>query len=633
MSGPSDPSGVTRERHSRAQAGLPEDDGADADNAARGLVAPAPEDLEIRDADGRVLWSLADYAFLRESEQAPPSVHPALWRLARLNLAAGLYEVAPGVYQVRGYDISNMTLIEGREGVIVVDPLVSPETASAALALYREHRGDRPVTAVLHTHSHIDHFGGISGVLGDEEVPVWAPERFTEEAVSENVIGGPAMARRAGYMYGSSLERGPLGQVDVGIGKGVSSGSPSLRPVTDVVMATGQEAEIDGVRFEFQLVPETEAPAELNFFLPETGALCVVETASHVLHNILTIRGAQVRDALWWSQCLNETIELFGDRADVLFAGHHWPTWGRKEIVAFLAEQRDLYRYLHDQAIRLSGTGLTGEEIAEELELPDSLASLWHARGAYGSVRHNARGIYQRYFGVYDGNPVNLDPLPPVAAAERYVRAVGGSARALEIARQALEEGDERWAATLAGHVVFADPENREARELQAEAFEQLGYQTENATWRNAYLSGARELRDGVPEHLLRAQAPDIVRALDTGQLFDAMATRMNGVRAAQAPLVVGWDFTDTGERWTIRVSSGALSTVRGKIADDAQATVTTTRETLDSLILQETDPVEAFSSGAIAVEGDGMVLGAFLGLLEEPDPRFPIVTPRATGS
>ncbi len=629
MGGPSEPSAHTRERNSRALAELPGDDGADAANAERGLVAAAPEDLEITTEDGRVVWSLAPYAFLRESEEAPESVHPALWRLARLNLTAGLYEVAEGVFQVRGYDISNMTLVEGEKGVIVVDPLVSPETAAAALALYREHRGERPVTAVLHTHSHIDHFGGVAGVIGDEAVPVWAPEGFTAAAVSENVIGGPAMARRAGYMYGAGLERGPLGQVDVGIGKGVSSGSPSLRAVTNEVTATGQTEVIDGVTFEFQLVPETEAPAELNFFLPQSGALCVVETATHVLHNILTIRGAEVRDALWWSQCLNETIELYGDRSQVLFAGHHWPTWGQPEIVAFLAQQRDLYRFLHDQSIRLSGQGLTGEEIAEELELPPSLAALWHTRGAYGSLRHNARAVYQRYFGVYDGNPVNLDPLPPTSAAKRYVEAIGGGAKALELAREALDGGDERWAATLAGHVVFAEPASVAARELQAEAFEQLAYQTENATWRNAYLSGAMELREGIPEGGLRAQTPDIVRALDTGQLFDAMATRMDGHRAAQAPLVLAWDFTDTGEQWTLRVGNGALSSVRGRISDDAQATVTTTRETLNSLILQEIDPMEAFSSGAIAVEGDGMALAGFLGLLEEPNPRFPIVTPR----
>ena len=629
MSGPSDPSAHTRERHRRALDGLPTDDGSDAANAARGLVAAAPDDLEITADDGRVIWSLAPYAFLREAAEAPESVHPALWRLARLNLAAGLYEVAPGVYQVRGYDISNMTLIEGDEGVIVVDPLVSPQTAAAALALYREHRGERPVTAVLHTHSHIDHFGGIAGVLGDEPVPIWAPEGFTAAAVSENVIGGPAMARRAGYMYGAALERGPRGQVDVGIGKGVSSGSPSLRPVTDEVTETGQKAVIDGVEFEFQLVPETEAPAELNFFLPATGALCVVETASHVMHNILTIRGAEVRDALWWSQCLGETIELFADRSQVLFAGHHWPTWGREEIVEFLAAQRDLYRFIHDQAIRLAGQGLTGEEIAEEIELPPALADLWHTRGAYGSLRHNSRAVYQKYFGVYDGNPVNLDPLPPAVAAARYVEAIGGPGRALELAREALAGGDERWAATLAGHVVFAEPGNAAARELQAEAFEQLGYQTENATWRNAYLSGAAELRDGVPEHGLRAQAPDIVRSLETGQLFDAMASRMDGRRAAESPLALGWNFTDTGELWTLRVQNGALSLVAGRIGDDVQATVTTTRKTLNSLILQEIDPIEAFSSGAIAVEGDGMALGGFLGLLEEPDPRFPIVTPR----
>ncbi len=632
MIAPQDPSEQTRKRHAAALAALPADHGEDAANAARGLIAAAPDDLQIVNDKGRVIWSLADYAFLRESDEAPPSVHPALWRIARLNMNAGLYELADGVYQVRGYDISNMALIEGDSGVIVVDPLVSPQCAAAALALYREHRGERSVSAVLHTHSHIDHFGGVRGVIGDgDNVPIWAPQGFTDAAVSENVIAGSVMVRRAGYMYGSALPRGPQGQLDVGIGKAVSTGSPSLLTVTDEVTTTGQQAVIDGVQFEFQMVPETEAPAELNFFLPQRGALCVVETASHVLHNILTIRGAEVRDALWWSQCLNETIELYGERAEVLFAGHHWPTWGREQLVEFLSDQRDLYRFLHDQTIGLASQGFNGEEIAERIKLPESLAALWHTRGAYGSLRHNSRGIYQRYFGVYDGNPVNLDPLEPVAAAQRYLSAIGGAERALELATQALADGDERWAATLAGHVVFAEPQNTAARELQAAAFEQLGYQTENATWRNAYLSGAQELRDGVGEGTLRAQSPDIVRSLQTGQLFDAIGTRINAKRAAAAgELVVAWDFTDIGEQWTLRVRNASLSTVEGVIAADAQATIKTTRATLNSLILQEIDPIEAFSSGAITVDGDPLALASFLGLLDDPGADFPIVLPRS---
>ena len=629
MADPQDPSEATAQRHAEALASLPDDDGSSAANAARGLITAAPSELQIKDEEGRVLWSLAEYGFLEPAE-APESVHPALWRLARLNMNAGLFEVAEGVYQVRGYDISNMTLIEGDEGVIVVDPLVSPECAAAALALYRDARGERKVNAVLHTHSHVDHFGGIRGVLSEgEEVPIWAPAGFTDAAVSENVIAGSVMVRRAAYMYGSNLPRGPRGQVDVAIGKGVSTGRPSLMAITDEVTETGQQATIDGVLFEFQMVPETEAPAELNFFLPERGALCIAETATQVLHNILTIRGAQVRDALWWSQCITESIELFGSRTEVLFAGHHWPTWGNAEVTEFLSEQRDLYRFLHDQTIRLAGEGLNGEEIAERIELPERLAALWHTRSAYGSMRHNARGIYQRYFGVYDGNPVNLDPLTPSDAGSRYVEAIGGGERALEIAAQALESGDERWAATLAGHVVFAEPENAAARELQAAAFEQLGYQTENATWRNAYLTGASELRDGVSSESLRAQAPDIVRALSTGQLFDAMGTRINGERAAENDLIVAWNFTDIDEQWTLRVTNGALSTVAGRLDESAGATVTTTRATLNSLILQEIDAIEAFSSGAISVDGDPMALAGFLGLLDDPPHDFPIVTPR----
>ena len=629
MADPQDPSEATAQRHAEALASLPADDGSGAANSARGLITAAPSDLQIKNGEGRILWSLAEYGFL-EADEAPESVHPALWRLARLNMNAGLFEVAEGVYQVRGYDISNMTLVEGDEGVIVVDPLVSPECAAAALALYREARGERKVTAVLHTHSHVDHFGGIRGVLSEgEEVPIWAPAGFTDAAVSENVIAGSVMVRRAAYMYGSNLPRGPRGQVDVAIGKGVSTGRPSLMAITDEVTETGQQATIDGVLFEFQMVPETEAPAELNFFLPERGALCIVETATQVLHNILTIRGAQVRDALWWSQCIDQSIELFGSRTEVLFAGHHWPTWGNAEVTEFLSAQRDLYRFLHDQTIRLAGEGLNGEEIAERIELPERLAALWHTRSAYGSMRHNARGIYQRYFGVYDGNPVNLDPLAPSDAGSRYVKAIGGGERALEVAAQALAEGDERWAATLAGHVVFAEPENAAARELQAAAFEQLGYQTENATWRNAYLTGASELRDGVSSESLRAQAPDIMRALPTGQLFDAMGTRINGERAAGNDLIVAWNFTDIDEQWTLRVTNGALSTVAGRLDQNAGAIVTTTRATLNSLILQEIDAIEAFSSGAISVDGDPMALAGFLGLLDDPPHDFPIVTPR----
>ncbi len=632
MTQPKDATPATRELLAAALAALPPDDGSAARDAARGLVAAAPDPLVITAAGGAVVWRLDDYGFLA-GEQAPDTVHPALWRMARLNLGAGLYEVAPGVYQVRGYDLSNMTLVEGEHGVIVVDPLISTECAAAALALYRTARGERAVTAVLYTHSHVDHFGGVRGVVDEADVrsgavPVWAPARFLEHAVSENVLAGIAMSRRAAYMYGAGLERGPRGQVDAGIGKTTSTGTVTLIAPTREVTDTGQEELLDGVRFVFQMVPDTEAPAELNFLLPERRALCVVETATQTLHNVLTIRGAQVRDALWWSQCLNETIERFAGEADVLFAGHHWPTWGAEQIVAFLRVQRDLYRVLHDQTLQLSSRGLTGPEIAEALELPAELAEHWSTRGHYGSLRHNARGVYQRYFGVYDGNPVNLDPLPPEAAGARYVEALGGAEATLRLAREAHERGEDRWAATLASHVVFADPANADARALEADALEQLGYRTENATWRNAYLVGARELRSGTVEGTPTDSGGDVGRALPTGLLFDAMGVRLDGPGAAEQRIVLNWDFTDTGEQWVVTVEHGALSTVQGRLDPAAQATLTLERAALDRVLLGESDVMAELTAGTIVVGGDGMALGAFLGLLDQGDPRFAIVTP-----
>ena len=632
MSPRHDASPHTRERHAAALAALPPEDGRDLESARHGLLAAAPPDLTITAPDGRVVWSLADYAFLRESETAPDTVHPALWRVARLNLEAGLYEVADGVYQVRGYDLSNMAIVEGQRGVVVVDPLISAECAAAALSLYREHRGERPVTAVLYTHSHVDHFGGVRGVVDSSalerrEVELWAPDGFLEHAVSENVLAGVPMSRRATYMYGAALDRGPRGQLDAAIGKTTSTGRVTLLAPTHIVTQDGQQATIDGVRFEFQLVPETEAPAELNFLLPERRALCVVETATHTLHNILTIRGAQVRDALWWSKCLDASRERFAARADVLFAGHHWPTFGSEEIERFLAAQRDLYRFLHDQTLRLANSGLTGPEIAETLELPRSLSSLWHTRGHYGSLRHNGRAVYQRYFGVYDGNPVNLDPLPPEEAGRRYVDALGGPERVVELARAALEAGDERWAATLASHAVFADGGNTAAREVEADALEQLGYQTENATWRNAYLQGARELHEG-PVVAPTDPGGDVARAIATAQLFDALGVRLDGLRAAEQPLVLNWEFPDIAERWVVRVQHGALSATPGDHDPRADATVRLDREVLNRILLGESDALGEVQAGRIAVEGDGGKLGTFLGLLVASDPGFAIVTP-----
>jgi alkyl sulfatase BDS1-like metallo-beta-lactamase superfamily hydrolase len=554
--------------------------------------------------------------------------------MAQLNAMHGLFEVVPGVYQVRGYDLSNVTFVEGRRGVIVVDPLISAECAAAALELYRRHRGERPVTAVMYTHSHVDHFGGVNGVVSHAavqagEVPVWAPVGFLEHAVSENVLAGTAMGRRAEYMFASRLPRGPLGQVDAGIGKRSSSGTITLIPPTHEVAATAQEEQIDDVRFVFQLVPESEAPAEMNFHLPGLRALCVAENATHSMHNVLTPRGALVRDALRWSKYLGETVELFGQDSEVMFAQHHWPRWGRDRIARFLSCHRDLYRYLHDQTLRLANRGYTPTEIAAEVTLPPTLAGTWSCRGYYGTVSHNVRAVFQRYLGFFDGNPARLDPLPPEELAGRYVKLAGGLHRLLADARQALERGEYRWVAEIGSHAVFFDEHCAEARALLADALEQLGYQAESAVWRNLYLAGARELREGPPERARerRVGSADVARALSIEQLWDALGARLDGPRAWDRRIVIGWHFTDAHEQWTVTVENGALSAVRA-LAPDVQATVTLTRAALDSILLGEGEAAKLFTSGAMAVVGDGAKLAELMGLLDEGDPVFPIVTP-----
>ncbi|HEX6228883.1 MAG TPA: alkyl sulfatase dimerization domain-containing protein [Solirubrobacterales bacterium] len=620
----------TAERNREAIASLPRDDEADLSEAMRGLVAPFDPPV-VKGTDGRPAWELESYGFL--DDEAPDTAHPSLWRQARLNRIAGLFELAPGIFQLRGFDLSNMHVIEGDEGIVVVDPLISAETAAAALAFYREHRGERPVTGMLFTHSHVDHFGGAGGILSEEDVeagriPVLAPARFLKEAVSENVFAGPAMARRAGYMYGALLERGPEGQLTAGLGQTTSLGTITLvRPNLEIA-ETGREEVVDGVRMTFQLTPETEAPAEMNFHLPGHGALCIADNAARSMHNLLTLRGALVRDPRIWAHHLDEAIELFGADAELLFSGHHWPCWGRERIVDFLTKQRDLYAYLHDQTLRLLNRGHTGPEIAEMLELPPSLSHEWHCREYYGSVSHNVKAIYQRYMGWFDGNPAHLWEHPPRERARRYVEFMGGAEAALEKARASFEQGDYRWVAEVVNHIVFAEPENREARELQADALEQLGYGAENATWRNFFLMGARELREGVSGTPTAAAPPDFVKHLPVSELLDAMAIRLNGPRAWDRHLRIDWVVTNPDEEHAITVRNGVLRHRTGRHDPSADATLVIERYALDQLLLEAADVGELAAQGRLRVEGDGEKLGELLGLLDEPDPGFAIVTP-----
>jgi alkyl sulfatase BDS1-like metallo-beta-lactamase superfamily hydrolase len=606
---------------------LPFDDRSDFDDARRGQLAP-PSDGVVRGTDGRMVWDLDAYAFLLD-EDCPATANPSLWRQAQLNAIAGLFEVVPGVYQVRGVDLSNMTLVEGEGGVLVIDPLISVETAEAALALYRQHRGERPVAGVLYTHSHVDHFGGVRGVIGDgDDVPVIAPAGFLDHAVSENVYAGPAMTRRAAYMYGNLLDPGPTGQLGTGLGLATSTGRVSLVAPTVDITETGQELTVDGIRMEFQLTPGTEAPAEMNFLLVDHRALCAAENATHNLHNVVTLRGALVRDARAWSRYLDEAVDRFGDRLDVVFAQHHWPRWGRERALDLLEKQRDLYGYLHDQTLRLLNQGYTAAEIAERIELPPSLAREWHCRGYYGSVSHNVKAVYQRYLGWFDGNPAHLWPHPPEEAARRYVDFMGGADEVLRKAEASLADGDLRWVAEVTSHVVFADPANTTARELLARAFDQLGYGSENATWRNFFLSGALELRGGVVRSADRAASADLLGALSVEHVFDSLAVRVDGSKAADLSLTVAWHFTEPEGRYLMRLSNGVLSHRPGREGDEADATIRLARSALDDLLTNRVALDELLTSGRLVLEGDVAALGSLFGVLDHPDPGFAIVTP-----
>lgn len=606
---------------------LPFDDTADFADADRGFIA-ALSPCVITAADGRVVWDNDAYAFL--GGQAPASVHPSLWRQSSLAAKQGLYEVVSGIYQVRGFDLSNVTFVETDTGVIVIDPLVSTEVAAAALQLYREHRGgDRPVVAVIYTHSHVDHFGGVLGVTSQAEVDsgavaVLAPEGFTEHAVQENVYAGPAMTRRATYMYGSLLPRGPRDQVGCGLGQAASTGEVAIIVPTVDIRATGETHIIDGVEIEFQMAPGTEAPAEMHFYFPGFRALCMAENATHNLHNLLTLRGALVRDPRAWAGYLTEAIDAFGDRADVVFASHHWPTWGRDNIDAFLSLQRDLYAYLHDQTLRLLNRGFTGVEIAEMFQMPPALERAWHARGYYGSVSHNVKAIYQRYMGWFDGNPGRLWPHPPEALAPRYVAAMGGIDRVVELAQQAFDGGDFRWAATLLDHATFTDSKHPGARGLYASTLEQLAYGAENATWRNFFLSGATELRDGNFGTAAQVASATMLAQLSAEQIFDSLAIRVDGPRGWGLDITIDLAFADAAVNYRLTLRNGVL-VHRQAPADPATATVTLELAGKDRLLAVAFGD---FTSPGLTVSGDASALQAFLGVLDRPDPGFNIVTP-----
>lgn len=618
---------------------LPFDDTADFELAERGRIAHHPR-RQITGVGGGAVWDLDSWRFL--DGDAPDTVNPSLWRQSQLCAIEGLFEVVDGIYQVRGIDLSNVTFVRGDTGWIVVDPLTAAETARAALELVNDELGERPVVAVIYTHSHVDHFAGVRGIVTDDDVTsgrvrVIAPSGFLEAAIAENVIAGNVMTRRATYMYGVLLPRDPTGLVGSGLGQTTPLGTFGLIAPTELVSETGTVLDVDGVRIEFQITPGTEAPAEMNFLFPDHRALCMAENCTAVFHNVYTPRGAQIRDALAWSQYLHESIQLFAERADVSFASHHWPRWGPEALRHHLERQRDLYRFLHDQTMRMANHGLTSLEIAEELRLPPALGDEFFNRDYYGTLNHNVKAVYQRYLGFFDGNPAHLHPLPPVDAGRRYVEFMGGADELLRRARASFDEGDYRWVAQVVDHLVFAEPDNTEARALQADALEQLGYQAESGPWRSFYLTGAQELRAGPPPIVIRsAEKPDVMAAMTVEMLLQFIGVHLNGPLAADEQLAFTLEVRDAspgggsggpGEVHGVGVVNGAMHHAVGAPHPDATLTVSTTHGALVAAVTSGRLDQLA-EDAATTIDGDVSVLARLSDRLDTFELFFPIVTP-----
>jgi alkyl sulfatase BDS1-like metallo-beta-lactamase superfamily hydrolase len=623
---------ATRNANEAMASGLKFGDTRDFEAAQRGLIAPVPGGV-VRSESGTVLWNLGEYAFI-DGEPAPGTVNPSLWRMARLNLANGLFKVTERVYQLRGFDISNMTVLEGDTGLILIDPLTTAEVARAALALYYAHRPRKPVVTAIYTHSHVDHYGGVRGVIDEADVKagkveVIAPAGFMEAISGENVLAGLPMMRRAQFQFGHLLPRGPRGQVDAGLGKAVARGTPGLIAPTRTIERPVEEHTMAGLRIVFQLAPDTEAPAEMHMFYPELGVLNMAENACPLLHNFIPLRGAVARDPRIWAKYIGEAIEMYSPHVDILIGQHHWPTWGRAAVRDHLEAQRDLYKHIHDQTLRLMNKGWRPAEIAEAIDLPPGLAERWSARGYYGTVNHNVKAVYQRYLSWYDGNPCNLHPLPPAPAARKLVEYMGGAAAVIERAHNDFAKGEFRWVAQVMKEVVYADPDNREARALCADALEQMGYQAESATWRNAFLFGAQELRHGTLRMPPRGLSADTLAGLSTDIFFDMLAIRLDPAKAAGQSMVVNWHFTDRAEQLALTLGNCTLTHRLGSCSEAAIASITTRRDTLDAIVLGKLLMQDALASGAVRIDGDPSRVAALLAMLDPPSTMmFDILTP-----
>jgi len=607
--------------------GLDLNDTRDMEDARRGLMARPTG--QILGSDGSVLIDFDAFRFIEG--KAPATVNPSLWRHAMLNAQIGLFKVTDGIYQLRGFDIANMTLIEGKSGWIVVDPLTSKETAAAALAFARAQLGDKPVTAIILTHDHADHFGGVLGItsvaeVAERKIPVVAPAGFMEEATSENVLAGPAMSRRSMYQFGKNLRPGATGMVDTGLGKNVAYGSIGILAPTQIIDQPAQELVLDGVTFVFHNIPGAEAPAELTFSIPERKAYGGAELLAQTMHNLLPIRGAKVRDALRWSDYAQIALDELGD-TEVYFGQHNWPVWGNERIREFITKHRDVYKYMHDQTVRLMNAGYTPGEIAEKIQLPDSLASYFGTRGYYGDVRHNVKAIYQMYLGAYDGNPAHLNPLPPRESARRYVELMGGNAKVLDAARVAYDKGEYRWVAELLDQAVLDQPDDKAVKELLARTYEQLGYQSESATWRNSYLTAAQELRNGPPDKgVRRSDLIELMKQTPTERFLEAMAASLDGPAADGKNWTFNLQLTDTQESFVLWIENAVLHFRRGAPATNANATLSVTKDLFVQLLGGTAGFKDALTSKDLKVDGSTVDLVRFLGLLEKAPGNFAIV-------
>ncbi len=610
---------------------LPFDDKTSFENARRGQLATFPGDA-ITGPDGMTHYDFAAFEFLQD--EAPPEANPSLWRQSQLNAIHGLFEVVPGIYQIRGFDLANMSFIRGETGWIVIDPLTTIETAAAGLKLLQDTVADLPVSALIITHSHVDHFGGAKGVLAEEDiasrnVPVIAPAGFFEESVSENLIAGNAMSRRATYMFGSLLKKEPKGSLGSGLGTTVSNGTVTILKPTIEITKTPTELTVDGIKMTFLNTPGAEAPAELMFFIHPFNAMMQAEEINHTFHNLYTLRGAKVRSGLLWSKYIHDTLERFGSKVEVSFGSHHWPTWGNEEIVAFWEGQRDLYRYVHDETLRLANKGETMLEIAEQIKLPDSLAKNFSNRDYYGSVSHNAKAQYQLYFGWFSGNPSELNELPPVEEGKKFVEYAGGAESVMKKAKRDFEAGNYRWVATALNHLVFAEPGNQDARDLLAETLTQLGYQAESGPWRNFYLTGASELRSGAPTMGgMTTGSADVMRALPLDSYLDYLAILLRHPDAAGSDLRLNFVMPDVDSNFTLGVKNGVMNYTLDKQDPNAPATVILDRAVLNDINLGKTTLKEAIAAKDVRIDGAQEELVNFLSLLERPEFWFNVVVP-----